>query len=291
VPRIAEPFELTEEDFLSRRPGPFDSLALEIDPPNWALGAICKIGGRRQIKRHRVNTTYNVQDSDDNYDVMPWHPMGVGGPALPPVLRPLGQVLNPETTRENPDATAAFNKALGRRRAKQASKGRKGVEAQIRASKAVAPGNLIEDDYRFWKGYALSYFEKNRGTCRWCGEECLNRKAMLDHHEGPNYCKQHLLALYRFSFKSSRQRYCMACKKETSGRRWGMPLCDEVTCISRWKFNGPKALTGFNHYRIWAYEAQYKNPKTGPFVELPQPTPYEFRPDESDDDYRGGPSC
>jgi len=199
---------------------------------------------------------------------VPWRPS-----AYSPIgsMGPLGP--GPQA---NPDATEAYNRAIARRRQKQAKKGQEGLEAPVPA------GNLREDDYRFWKGYALEESEKNHGICRWCSTNCIGRDVMLQHHIA-GHCKAHLLALYRYAIKSSKQRYCFACKQETRERKWGVPLCRRRMCVARWKFTFTAYLPGFQHYRTWATEAQIRDPLNGPFKDLPASN----RDDDPDEDFTG----
>jgi hypothetical protein len=259
-PRIAEPWDLTEEDFLPERPR-FDSLPLEIDPPNWAVGAISKQGGRRHSKREVQLGSASGAYSPSMGHIVPWRP--------------------PEGPKNSPDAQLAYDRAMAKRRAKQAKRS----EAQVSARKAVPAGNLSEDDYRFWKGFPLMNSDKELATCRWCGLICNGRNRMLRHHVEA-YCKEHLLALYRFAHKQSKQRYCFACRTQTSERRWGFPLCNKITCIGRWKFTDVKKLGGFGQYRLWAEEAQFKDPAGGPFSQLP---PEAYDPKSDTDDIIGAP--
>jgi hypothetical protein len=261
-PKLVEPFELQEDDFLPARPARLQLVGLlsEIDPPGWALKCITKIGGKRHPKREKFVSSQSA--------VVPWRPS-----AYQPI-GPMGPMGPPGP---NPDAEEAYNKALSRRRRKQQSK------AQQQTQTPVPAGNLCEDDYRFWKGYALEESEKNHGICRWCSTHCLSREAMLKHHNESNYCKQHLLALYRYAVKSSRQRYCFACKQETQERRWGIPLCKRQTCISRWKFTFTAYLPGFQHYRTWATNAQIQDPVNGPFKDLPASS----LSDDTEEDFTG----
>jgi len=259
-PRLVEPFELLEDDFLPARPprlqlvGPF----AEIDPPPWALKCVTKIGGKRHPKRERVSTSFSTAS------VVPWQPHGF----------PLGPV-------PNPDAEEAYNRALGRRRRKQMARGQ-----QTPSEAPIPAGNLIEDDYRFWKGFVLAESEKNDGQCRWCNTRCIGRDVMLAHHQ-KGYCKEHLLALYKYAIKSSKQRYCFACKRETQERKWGLPLCRRKMCVAKWKFTFVSYLPGFQHYRTWAVEKQIKDPQNGPFAGLPA----SGLDEDGDDDSFKGVAC
>lgn len=247
-PRPVEPFELFEEDFLASRPVP--SEFVEIEPPPWTMRCLLKMGGKRHPKRVKVATTGGYQVSGA---VVPWRPPG--GPSGP---------------QRNPDAEDAYRRAMERRHRKQAAKGLSA--AQLEDNGAPVPmGNLRSDDYRFWKGFALaSEADKNQGTCRWCAVLCVGRDSMRQHHVN-NYCKEYLLALYKYAFKSSKQRYCFACKRETTERKWGVIMCNRKTCIARWKFNFNHALLGFQQYRLWATNAQILHPSDGPFTGLPDP--------------------
>jgi hypothetical protein len=249
--RITEAFELDEDDFLEARPARFVLEGREIDPPNWALRAICKVGGKRHPKREiQYGTVY-----DHKYwarkESRPWGDLPGSLPIVPVGPRP------------NPDETELFNRKLEQRRRKQ---GRK-AQNKVAARKAVPSGNIREEDYRFWKGSATAYMGKNLATCRWCLELCNGLEAMHQHHR-KGHCKDFLMALYRFAKTSSKQRYCFSCKRETSQFRWGIPLCNATTCLARWKFNLLHTLQGLQHYRDWADEAHFRDPNKGPFKDL-----------------------
>ena len=63
------PLEVPKEDFLQSRPEPLSEAFLlerEIDPPNWALVATCKLGGKRLPKREIQRTKPNQNQ------IIPW---------------------------------------------------------------------------------------------------------------------------------------------------------------------------------------------------------------------------
>ncbi len=71
-------YELSDEDISSSRPLPMD--LVEIDPPNWAVGATCKLGGRRHEKRQIIATAFKSLYSYNGTPV---------GPLASPSDRPL----------------------------------------------------------------------------------------------------------------------------------------------------------------------------------------------------------
>lgn len=235
--------EVPPTDILKTRPlalSPEQLRQMEIDPPNWALRASCKLGGHRQSKREIVQ---------EGHRIVPW----VDAPEMPP-KRPLGPFL------KDSDSQEACNRALMRRRKRQAA------NSGPAARKAVPKGNLREDDYRFWKGYALDSLGEG-AQCRWCGAYLQGRNAMQAHHAA-DYCKERLLALYRFA-KKGPQCYCLACKTQTPGRRWGLPLCQRPSCIGRWKFTFNMYLPGLLQYMEWAAAEQKLDPTMGPYSNIP----------------------
>lgn len=283
MPRHPDAFELDAEDFLQAPPA-FDSqLFGEIDPPAWALRAITKRGGKRHPRREIISVY-----------VSPYHDRAITpfSPARPsweqhghssfPIMGPHGVHRH-----GNADAKAIFDKAMAKERRK--SQQRKSQE-QVSARKLVPVGNLINDDYRYWKGYALSNAFQHEGTCRWCQEVYKGRKAMLEHHTKGS-CKEHLSALYRYAKLSSKtQRYCFSCKKQTSHMNWGVPMCDTVTCLTCWKFKFNVQLAGFQQYREWALKAQLANPKKGPFGDLPAfDAGLLCEQEQDDEDFKGTP--
>jgi hypothetical protein len=255
MPRHPEAFELDEQDFLKEWPT-FDSLQFgEVDPPKWALRAIQKRGGRRHPKRQ---VQYSHMGS---YLPMPVVPFQPARPSAGSHLVAIG----PRNSTDS-DAKAIFDKCMAKERRK--AQERRSRE-QVSWRKQVPQGNLIEDDYRYWKGFAISTANADEGTCRWCQLLFKSRPRMLEHHNKGN-CKQHLAALYRYAKLSSKaQHYCLACKRETTGARWGIPLCDSAECISSWKFKFNVQLPGFQQYREWALKAQLQAGSKGPFGDIP----------------------
>lgn len=260
--RIAQPFDLDEEDILPSRPAPFDSLAVEIDPPNWALKAISKRGGRRHPRRQKfLSDGWQSTDHTPGYTPMglvPYSPTGPMGPHWPHAA--------------SIDNQHIYDKALNRHNRKKGS----GKTPSVK--KSVPSGNLRGDDYKFWKGYPLMDTERHWGRCRWCNVECHGLSTM-DKHFKSGYCRESLQALYRYALHSSKQRYCFACKKQTQERHWGIPLCRTTDCWGKWKFNFSESLDGFVHYKNWALADQARNPTDGPFAGLPL----------EDEDYSGTP--
>ena len=240
-----------------------NNLYVEIDPPNWAVGTICKLGGRRHEKRRIVPTKYSgsyvpsgAYDYSSGYNptqnLMGPHPASCRGPLA--------------------DDDEALAKALERRNRR---KGQGRVPDMPSPRKQVPAGNLRNEDYRFWKGYSSDTF---RGaTCRWCAYMAFGRDEMQK-HASTHYCKERLLAVYKYAKQSSVQRYCMACKQATSHFMWGMPLCDTTTCIARWKFTNRDSWHGYMQYYQWALEAQLEAPKDGPFSHLPEKNEIEITP-------------
>lgn len=211
---------------------------VEIDPPAWAMASACKIGGRRHPKRAIVFTMAQHVQHD------------ITGPPRGPLS---GAYKGP---------SEAYNRAIQRRNRKKGQKDTPSIR------NLTQRGNLREEDYRLWKGYTLP--SETGATCRWCGAQCRSREAMASHHLN-QYCKERLLAVYRYAKQQhTKQRYCFACKTETQHFRWGVPLCNTVSCLSRWKFTVKDSWHGFLQYYQWALEAQMHDPINGPFSGLPE---------------------
>lgn len=247
------PLEIPEEEFLSARPPaltPQQLAAMEIDPPDWALSATSKRGGRRQSPRPAPQAGYT------HTSIVP---AGSATGGYSPV-RPLGPAL-PLTfgTRVNPDAEEQFNRSMDRRRRKQQQ------QAEAAERRLVPAGNLKNDDYRFWRGYTLS--NEQGAQCKWCNGFYKTREDMANHHI-KSTCKERLLALYKYVKRSSNQHYCFSCKKQTGHSIWGIPLCNKGICIGRWKFHVTGYLTGFVQYLEWARTEQEEDPSNGPFSHL-----------------------
>lgn len=230
--------QVEESDLLSERPPAFDITGKEIDPPDWAIRATRKIGGKRHPKRVRVETMVNYQSDSP----------------LPPPWR--GPLANSDT------GGGVVERALARRERRK----QKGTAHTVSAKKAVPKGNLREEDYRFWKGYVTAG-EDFGAQCRWCSSYYKGKYQMQEHHKlAP--CKEYLLALFKYAKQTVPQRYCFACKKETEQFRWGIPLCQNVACFTNWKFTISEHLHGFVQYRTWADAAQKLAPAKGPYKDV-----------------------
>jgi hypothetical protein len=255
LPRHPASFDLDEEDFLTEYPV-FDSFKFgEIDPPNWALRAIQKRGGRRHAKREILHPTYTPVHLP-YHGFTPAKPAGGYSPAFPP----------------GSDALAIFNKATSKAKSSAKSSARRRAQLnkaqQISQRPLVPKGNLINDDYRYWRGFAISNARPGSGTCRWCQVLFNDREEMLTHHS-KSPCKQLLTALYRFAKQGFKfQYYCFSCKKVTDNFYWGVPMCDDVQCYTKWKFNFNVQLWGYQQYREWALKKQLDAGLQGPFGNL-----------------------
>lgn len=243
------------EDILPERPAPVE--LPEIDPPNWAVKASSKLGGRRHPKREIVHT--------------PWRGMGAysGTGAYTPA--------STAQAAQQADNDAIYKRALKRRNEKHAKQVK---EIEPNPLKVVPKGNLPEDAYRFWRGCT---YEQFGAQCRWCNHFANSRAALRLHHEDTE-CKDTLLQLYRYA-KQTKQRYCFVCSKETREERWGIPLCKTAACIGRWKFSYKYYLLGMLQYIRWALDAHKRDPVGGPFAcitegtlkygEIPHSPPYD----------------
>lgn len=117
-----------------------------------------------------------------------------------------------------------------RREAKRAAK------ATVSAADSVAPGNLPEDDYRFWEGIEYGGATQ-RATCKWCQVTRLNKAERQLHFKKESNCSHLLRAVYEYA-RSTKPMYCVVCAKPTAYQRWGLPICNSEKCIRDWKFSG-----------------------------------------------------
>ena len=248
-PRTAQQFEIPEEDLLTERPAVLTAeqlLEMEIEPPGWALKCITKIGGKRYPKQKRI-TGYQPAP------IVPWGPMH----------------------QPSYEETEAYQRAIERHRQKHGRGSMPSVDSQ------VPPGNLEDNDYRYWHGYALAGIPRYTAQCRWCEAYSASQKFMKAHHN--DGCKELLTALYRYAKHQSRTWYCFACKKLVHTKKWGVPLCKSVSCISAWKFSFNDKLMGFMFYRNLALTFQKEDPDNAPFAGLKMVA--------IDDDDPYGPYC
>lgn len=231
--------DITEEDLLDSRPEALSRSQLrqlEIDPPNWALKAVTKIGGHRHPKRE---ITY--------------------GADVPRGIVPFVGSYDEYTPGEGPKAL--WDKALSRRRRRQ------NMAAQKSIKDIVPPGNLSNDEYRFWKGYAIKDHFPSVAQCRWCQTYVTGRPEMRGHHN-TTACRELLLALYRFSKRPGSERRCLACNNRTPSLSWGLPLCSSVGCLGKWKFTVVSGLDGLQNAKKLAATEHLRNPAEGPYAGL-----------------------
>lgn len=252
APRNVEGFDLDAKDFLKTAPSFTleDIAALEINPSAWALRAIQKRGGRRHPKRVVERPTF---------EAVPFTPASHGAYGYVPI----GAIEKPRVQLARPsDTQALMDKFLEKARRKDRQRL---SSQQPPGRKSVPPGNLPNDEYRYWKGWAIETAPADEGTCRWCQCHFKGREAMMAHQVNAS-CKGLLMDLYRYARTINKaQIYCFACKKVTRKLHWGLPLCDTVQCHSLWKFNWNDQLQGFMQYKTWALQAQHRLVDKGPF--------------------------
>lgn len=106
--------------------------------------------------------------------------------------------------------------------------------------KAILPGNLDVEEYRYWIGFKdrASLYAK----CRCCGTEVYGPKDRAKHFRdsdfliGTNQCTTRLVLAYKQLLDISTS--CIVCKKQRfNQQKWGVPLCEQPECINGWKFD------------------------------------------------------
>jgi hypothetical protein len=188
--------------------------------PMWAIGAVVHNTGRRHPKlREKVYAGV----SPGGYS-----PTGAWGPVQQKNWA--DQAWDPSTERSQ--------------RKHDRKKGK--IEPRMAAWKVPPPGNLREDDYRFWLGSPLT--GSSDSTCRWCANSAWNREQRVAHFTTGRQCNSKMLTVFKFALKKKTP-ICMVCAKTTWHKRWGVPLCNQPECIGKWKFGMLRFLEGWTKVR------------------------------------------
>ena len=100
-------------------------------------------------------------------------------------------------------------------------------------------GNLDPEEYRYWIGFRDEY--SHWAMCRCCGKQVYSKEDRIKHFRDPDYlvgtnqCSTRLVLAYK---KMLASQACAACKKPRFGKeKWGVPLCEQASCVNHWKFN------------------------------------------------------
>jgi hypothetical protein len=201
-------------------PFPIEALEFPESPrvPMWAIAAVAHNGGKRcQKLRERIYSSVGVGG---------YNPTSAWGPHK----NWADQAWDPSTERSM--------------RKQERKKGK--IESRVAAWKAVPPGNLREDDYRFWLGSPVP--NSSDSTCRWCASSAWSRQQRSDHFTIGRQCNSKMLTVFKFALKAKTP-ICMVCAKTTWHKRWGVPLCNEPHCIGKWKFGLLRFLDGWSRVR------------------------------------------
>ncbi len=97
------------------------------------------------------------------------------------------------------------------------------------------PGNLPNDEYRFWLGKPAQH--ASTAICRACGAERFTAVGRRDHLKEVG-CTKVLVAAYKELLADG---VCVICDTKTARRGWGVPLCS-IKCNNFWKFNQQQVL-------------------------------------------------
>lgn len=123
-----------------------------------------------------------------------------------------------------------------------------------RSARDVIPrGNLKEEEYRFWKGAAQA--SDPSSICRWCFGTAYTAEQRRNHH-ALLHCNAKLMVVYKLG-KSLEHPKCFVCGHVGHWNRWGVPLCNNPGCLSRWKFSPIHFLDTFVDMRKQATLSGY----------------------------------
>ena len=192
-----------------------------IEPPNWAIGAVARFGGRRLPKFVRQEPSWGGHYTAAGYS-KPWYGCA-----------DYGEVDTTGTVRP---------------------KAKKSHAPKVAPHKQTELGNLPNEEYRFWRGFA-NMPGTVEATCRWCARAFYGPEQRRDHH-AEKHCNSKLLKVFKMMMRSV-PKVCVACKKRTHYARWGVPICNDVGCISRWKFSPLHMMDGWIDAKNFALTAGY----------------------------------
>jgi hypothetical protein len=204
--RDIQPFEIDTEAILADRQN--KSPILE-SVPTWLIRHICKPESRRgpKIPEYSCGSGYSSSAH--------------GGAWFGGVYQSSRTNLN-----ETPETWAQRNAAIQRAKNRRE---RRGGKPKVE----IPTGNLPEQDYRFWEGCRAGPIVK----CRWCGRRCDTKEERINHFrsmESKN-CSKLLRIVYENAVAMS-PRWCFVCGLTTRSSRWGIPMCNQPSCIMDWKF-------------------------------------------------------
>jgi hypothetical protein len=117
-----------------------------------------------------------------------------------------------------------------------------------RVEKKNMPGNLAQDEYRFWVGSRAVF--STMGVCRACLHTSHGALERIKHLADDkctidgDRCAQRLVRAYKELLKHP---LCLVCKKERyTHDKWGVPICARPGCEDEWKFG----LAGYPALRV-----------------------------------------
>lgn len=113
------------------------------------------------------------------------------------------------------------------------------------APKKTPPDEIYNADIGFVNWEFRYWAIENHGTmpsiavCRSCGDLEQSKEKRRLHHD-KHQCTKTLHAAYKALVKDKR---CVMCDAYTVNTEWGVPICNDVKCITKWKFEpDPAAL-------------------------------------------------
>lgn len=98
----------------------------------------------------------------------------------------------------------------------------------------IPDGNLDDSEYRFWVGSRTKSSEFC--SCRACHVFMYTAGERIRHKQVPKGvepCTVRLTAAYRNLLLGNK---CIVCEGATYNAKWGVPLCQMKSCITRFKF-------------------------------------------------------
>lgn len=106
----------------------------------------------------------------------------------------------------------------------------------------VPRGNLPQEEYRYWIGYAQQ--QSGYAMCRACRGSFYSDQQRELHFKddkvfvGGQNCAVRLVAAYKILLTGQT---CLICKRQRFNHtKWGVPICESDTCERAWKFESTR---------------------------------------------------
>jgi len=91
--------------------------------------------------------------------------------------------------------------------------------------------DLKENEYRFWRGSNWVIEGPSWAQCRSCMVVCRTEELRKEHQKALK-CTRELVSAYKLLLA---RKVCVVCEAQTTGSKWGIPMCATTTCREDFK--------------------------------------------------------